>query len=83
MRFFKWESSTLAHFAPATKIFPSIFDTTDIDPSKLNYEFTFNSSGALYNDRVIAEKQIKEINVFPNPYYCTQNSEIHQFEKFV
>lgn len=77
------QNKYLPFYFNGLEIFPSIFDTTDVDPSKLNYEFTFKSSGALYNDRVIAEKQIKEINVFPNPYYCTQNSEIHQFEKFV
>jgi len=65
------------------EIYSFVVDTNNFDPSNMIYEFTFHSSGSIHNNQELAKKHVESINVFPNPYYCTQVNEIHQFDKYV
>ncbi|MCD6374093.1 MAG: T9SS type A sorting domain-containing protein [Caldisericaceae bacterium] len=48
-----------------------------------NFKITFTAPGKIENDLELMKKDVKKINVFPNPYYAASSLERDRFEHFV
>lgn len=51
-------------------------------PNTAQDEFTFVAP-AVTNDQTLAKDDVKEINVFPNPYYGVNTEELNKYQRFV
>ena len=60
-----------------------IVDDEQINPIAENDEYTFETTKTIITDNELAKLEIDRINVFPNPYYCTQTNEVDQYLKHV
>ena len=52
-------------------------------PNTANDVFTFSTTGNAGYSRTVAEDDVENINVFPNPYYAYHDNEANRFERYV
>ncbi|MCP5064346.1 MAG: hypothetical protein GY936_18045 [Ignavibacteriae bacterium] len=60
-----------------------IINDEQINPLTENDKYSFATTKTIIDDNELAKSKIDQINVFPNPYYCTQTNEVDQYLKHV
>jgi len=84
---FSWNGDDVSDgvVEPGTQMVPeegTVFRLISTKPNSASDEFLYTAPSNDF-DAAAAKEDVKEINVFPNPYYGTHDGEINKYQRFV